>query len=142
MGSFNNSSTLAEMRCRGHAKIINHQSVQFWSGFIPVNGSVRIYPTLTAISSTPTLHLVRFKASSFSKPTLLLSSSFSALHFKLECFSQNMPVPSHPLFPSIPTSPFGTLSSFSPSVLHHTLLSRSFSKLPFHFPSNTCLTPI
>ena len=37
----------------------------------------------------------------------------------------------------------GPLSSFSQSVLHHTLLSplcsnsRSFSKLPFHFPSNT-----
>ena len=44
-------------------------------------------------------------------------------------------------FFSIPISPLGPLSSFSPSVLHHTLrsplLSRSFSKLPFHFPSNT-----
>ena len=42
--------------------------------------------------------------------------------------------------PSIPTSPLGSLSSFSPSVLHQTLLSSllswSFSKLLFHFPSN------
>ena len=37
---------------------------------IPLNGGGRIYPTLTAISPTPTLHLTRFKASSFSKPIL------------------------------------------------------------------------
>ena len=47
--------------------------IQFWSGFIPVNESGRIYPTLPAIS--PTLHLARFFASSFFKPTLLLSFS-------------------------------------------------------------------
>ena len=46
--------------------------IQFWSGFIPVNGDGWIYPTLTAISSTPTLHLARLKVSS--KPTLLLFS--------------------------------------------------------------------
>ena len=45
--------------------------IQFWSGFIPVNGGGRIYPTLTAISPAPTLHLARFKAFSFSKSTLL-----------------------------------------------------------------------
>ena len=63
----------------------------------PINGGGQIYPTLTAISPTPTLHLARFKASSFSKTntlTLLLhlhllcllwSSSFPlALHFKLQ----------------------------------------------------------
>ena len=92
-----------------------NQSIQFWSGFIPINGDGRIYPTLTAISPTPTLNLARFMASFFSKPTLLLSFylclprllwSFSlplALHFKLQHFSQNMsitppqhmPVPSH-----------------------------------------------
>ena len=82
-------------------------------------------------------------------------------HFKLQCFSHNMPIipPQHMpvlshsirlchlnlstclLFPSIPTSPLGSLSSFAPSVFYHTLLSplrfRSFSKLPSHFPSNT-----
>ena len=105
---------------------------------------------------TPTLHLTRFKASSFSKPTLLLnlhlhsclpcllwlSSLPLPLHLKLQHFSQNMPIilpqnmpvpshsihlclntclcvpshsplPSEPLFPSIPTSPLGPLSSFS-----------------------------
>ena len=59
-----------------------NQSIQFWSGFISVNGGGRIYPTLTAISptSTPTLHLARFKASSLSKPTLLLSFSTCIFH--------------------------------------------------------------
>ena len=46
-------------------------SIQFWSGFIPVNEGGRIYPTLPAISPTPTLHLAQFFASSFFKPTLL-----------------------------------------------------------------------
>mgnify|MGYP001792961603 CR=1 FL=1 len=55
-------------------------SIQFWSGFIPVNGGDRIHPTLIAISSTPNLHLARFKASSFSKSTLLLSLSTCSFH--------------------------------------------------------------
>ena len=145
--------------------------MQLWSGFILVNGGDRIYPTLTAISPIPTLHFAQFKASSFSKPTLkiahllhlclpyLLWSSLLplALHFKLQCFfskdahhpspthaqtiSLHSPLPFEPLFPFMPTSPLGLLSSFSPSILHHTLLSpwlsRSFSKFPSHFPSNT-----
>ena len=57
-----------------------NQSIQFWSGFIPVNGGGQIYPTLTAISPMPTLHLARFMASSFSKPTLLLSFSACIFH--------------------------------------------------------------
>ena len=71
-----------------HIKTMNYifqsinQSIQFWSGFIPVNGDGRIYPTLTAISPTPTpiLHLARFNASSFFKPTLLLSFSTCIFH--------------------------------------------------------------
>ena len=55
-------------------------STQFWAGFIPVNGGGRIYSTLIAISPTPTLHLTRFKASSFSKPTLLLALSTCIFH--------------------------------------------------------------
>ena len=55
--------------------------------------------------------------------------------------SLHSPLSPEPLFPSIPTSPLGPLSFFSPSVLHYTLLSpllsQSFSKLSFHFPSNT-----
>ena len=58
-----------------------NQSIQFWSGFIPINGGGGIYPTLTATSPTPTLHLAQFKASSFSKPTLLLSFSTCVFHF-------------------------------------------------------------
>ena len=41
--------------------------MQFWSGFIPINGGGQIYPTLEAISPTPTLHLTRFMASFFPK---------------------------------------------------------------------------
>ena len=81
------------------------------------SGGGQIYPTLTAISPTPILHLARFMASSFSKPTLLLSFStcifynvffwstplLLVLHFKLQRFLQNMsiippqhmPAPSH-----------------------------------------------
>ena len=118
-----------------------YQSIQFWSGFIPVNGGGWIYPTLAAISPAPTLHLARFNASSFFKPTFLLS--FSTCIFHLFCsrphflfpFTSNSnaflktcpyctislqsPLQSEPLFPSIPTSPLSPLSYFSPSVLHH-----------------------
>ena len=58
----------------------SNQSIQFWSGFIPINGSGWIYPTLTAISPTPTLHVARFMSSSISKLTLLLSFSTCVLH--------------------------------------------------------------
>ena len=63
-----------------------HHHIQFWSRFIPVNGGGQIYPTLTAISPSPTLHLTRFKASSFSKPTLLLSSCIFLIFFDHSCF--------------------------------------------------------
>ena len=56
------------------------ESSNFLLGFIPVNGGGQIYRTLTAIYLTPTLHLARFKASSFSKPTLLLSFSTCVFH--------------------------------------------------------------
>ena len=58
---------------------LDKQSIQFWSAFIPVNGGGWIYPFLTAVSLMPTLHLAQFKASPFSKPTLLLSFSTSSL---------------------------------------------------------------
>ena len=59
----------------------HHHQSNFWSGLILVNVGDRIYPTLTAaISPTPTLHLAWFMASSFSKPTLLLSFSTCVFH--------------------------------------------------------------
>ena len=84
---------------------------------------------------------------------LWLSSLPLALLFKLQCKTCPLSLlntcqyhltpfalPSEPPFPSIPISIRSSVL-FSPSVLHHTLLlpllSRSFSKLPFHFPSNT-----
>ena len=112
--------------------------IQFWSGFIPVNGGGWSYPTLTAISSTPTLHFAQFMAS-FSKPTLLLFFSTCVFHvffghprfllpftsnsdaFLKTCpssssthdrtISFHSPLPFEPLFLSIPTSPLGPLSS-------------------------------
>ena len=66
-------------------------SIQFSSGFIPINGGGYIYPILTAISLTPNLHLTRFKASSFSKPTLLLSFSTCVFHvFFMYLFNLNI----------------------------------------------------
>ena len=90
-------------------------------------------PSLTAISQIPTLHLAQFKASSFSKPTLLLSFSTCIFTSSLvilasSCpslqtpmlfskhayhpstthagtISLRLPLPSEALFPSIPTSP-------------------------------------
>ena len=128
----------------------------------------RIYTILTAICSTPTLHLTRFMASS-PKPTLLLCFSTCIFHVFFGSPRFIFPFTSnsnafHKTCPSsllrtcpyhltrftfaiwttvslITTSPLGPLSSFSPSVLRYSLLSpllsRSFSKLPFHFPSNT-----
>ena len=116
-----------------------------------------------AISLTPILHLARFMACFFSKPTLLLSFSTCTFHvffgypgfllpltsnskaFLRTCpssllntcrtISLHLPLPSEPLFRSILTSPSGNLFSFSPSVLHHTLLSpllsRSSSSVPY-----------
>ena len=61
---------------------------QFWSWFIHVNGGGWIYHTLAAISPTHTLYLARFNASSFFKPTLLLSFSTCIIHVFLgrPCF--------------------------------------------------------
>ena len=113
--------------------------------------------TPVTISLTPTLHLARFMMSFFSKPTLLLSFSSCIFHVlasscpslqtptlfseralhpsstHARTISLHSPLPSEPLSPSILTSPSGPLFSFSPSVLHHTLLSpllsQSFLKL-------------
>ena len=60
--------------------ISSSSSIQFWFGFIPINKGGWIYPTLPAISPTPTLHLAWFFASSFFKPTLLFSFSTCDLH--------------------------------------------------------------
>ena len=115
-----------------YAGLCESSSIQFWCGIIPVNGGGRIYPTLTAIFPTPTLHIAQFKASS-SKPILLLSFSTCVFHvffgrlrfllpsLQITLFSKHAhhpssthactislhsPLPSEPLFPSIPTSPF------------------------------------
>ena len=131
---------------------------------IRVNGGGWIYPGSNLSNShspSRSIHIILFLKTNalalllhLGLPRLLwLSSLPLAPHFKLQAFSQNvpiippqhMPIPSHsisplpsePLFHWILTSPSGPLFSFSPSVLHHTLLSRSFLKLLSRFPSNT-----
>ena len=64
---------------------LHSSSIQFCSRFIPVNRGGRVCPTLTAISPTPTLHLAQFMASSFSKPTVLLSFSTWIFHIFFCC---------------------------------------------------------
>ena len=128
-------------------------SIQFWSRFIPVNRGGQIYPTATAISRTPTLHLARFKSSSLSKPTLLLSlstcvflvflgrprlilpfiSNYNA--FLRTCPSSLLNTCPYHLTPfafaiwnTVSFNPNISVRSsviFSPSVLHHTLLSNN-----------------
>ena len=90
-------------------KSIN-QSNHFWSGLNPINWCNPIYPTLTAISPTPTLYLTQFKASSFSKPTLLLSFFTCIFHI----------IFGHPCF-----------------LLPFTSNSNSFLKTVTHHPSST-----
>ena len=113
------------------------------------------------MSPTPTLHLNRFLASSFS--TFIFHVFFGRLEFTSSCpslktptlFSKHAhhpssthtctillcsPLPSESLFPSIPRSPFDSLSSFSPSssYVHYAthrniqvllLLSAAFKKM-------------
>jgi len=109
-----------------------------WSPFSPNQRSCSPSPLASSTSSvvvlvsscpslqTPTLFTER--AHHPSSTHAVLSHSISLCHLN-HCF------------PSILTSPSGPLFSFSPSVLHHTLLSpllsQSFLKLPSHFPSNT-----
>ena len=85
--------------------------IQFWSRFIPINGDGWIYPTLTAISATSTLHLAQFMASSFSKPTFLLF--FSTCVFDVFF--------GHPCFLLPFTSNFNAFLKTCPSSLLNTL---------------------
>ena len=137
---------------------------QFWSGVIPKNGDGRIYLTLTAVSpnltlhlthswypfspnqhscslsSTPSLVVLTSSSTSLQTPTLFSKRAYHPSSTYASTISLHLPLPSEPMFPLIPTSPLGPLFSFSPSVLHHTLLSpllsRSFSKMLSHFPLN------
>ena len=61
-----------------------HILIQFWFGYIPVNGGGQIYPTLPAISPTPT----------FSKPTLKIALLF---HLRLPrlLWSSSLPLALH-----------------------------------------------
>ena len=140
-------------------------SIQFWSGFIPVNEGGWIYPSNLSHSHSPShlihgilffhtntlallLHLRSPCLNSLGRPRFLFPFTSNSNAFLktwhhptltlARTISLHSPLPSQPLFPSIPTSPLGLLSSFSASVLHHTLLSPSlsqfFSKLPSHSP--------
>ena len=96
-------------------------------------------PSLLA-SSMSSLVILASSCPSLQTPMLFSKHAHHPSSTHARTISLHLSLPSEPLFPSIPTSPLGSLSSFSPSVLHHTLLSpllsRPFSKLPFYFPSN------
>ena len=120
-------------------------SIQFWSGFIPVNGGGWIYPTLTAISPTLTLHLAWFMASSFSKPTFFLSFFTCVFHvfFGHPCYLLVIIIQFWSGF--IPVIEGGwiypTLTAISPTpTLHHVrFMASSFSKPTFLFSFSTCV---
>ena len=143
--------------------------IQFWSSFIPIKGGGWIYPNLTAISLTPTLYLAQFKASSFSKPTLLLYFSTWVFHIFFGCPRFLLPFTSNSnvFLKTCPSSLLNTCPyhftlfafaiwttvSFNPNIsirasvlffsisfaphITLTIVLSVFSKLPFHFPSNT-----
>ena len=105
--------------------MLSIQSIQFWSGFIPVNRGGQIYPTLVAISPIPTLHLTRFNASSF-KPTFLLFFSTCIFHVFLSCLQF--------LFPF--TSNSNTFLKTCPSSLLNTYPYHLTSFAPFELVKN------
>ena len=131
------------------------------SNFDLLNGGGRIYPSSNLSNShslSRSIHGALFSYQRSCSPSPFASSMSYLLVLASSCpslqtptvFSERAHHPSsthactillYSLFPSILTSPSGPLFSFSPSVLHHTLLSlslsRSFLKLPSHFPSNT-----
>ena len=65
----------------------------------------------------------RFSCPSLQNPMLFSNRTHHPSSTHTHTISLHSPLPSEPLFPSIPTSPLGSLSSFSPSILHYTLLS-------------------
>ena len=106
-------------------------------------------PTLTAISPMPTLHLARFKASSFSKITLLLSFSTCVFHvfFGRPCFLLPFTSNSNAFLKTCPSSllntcpyhltPFTfaiwTTASFNPNIsIRSFVLFFSISFAPTH----------
>ena len=94
-------------------------------------------------SSTSSLVVLASSCPSLRTPTRFSEHAHHPSSSHAHTISLHLALPSEPLFPSIPTSPPGPLSSFCSSLLHHTLLSpllsQSFSKLLSHFPSDTSL---
>ena len=99
----------------------------FWSGFIPVNRIGQIYPTLAAISPTPTFHLARFNTSPFFKATLLLSFSNCIFHVFLSRPRFLFPFTSHAHHPS---------STQACTISHHSPLPSEPLKLIIVYKTN------
>ena len=88
------SGSLARPLCSHHHQLSN----LFWSGFIPVNGGCQIYPSSNLFNShSPSHSILQTNALALllhlRLPRLLWSSWLPlAPHFKLQCFSQNVPI--------------------------------------------------
>ena len=88
------SGSLVRPLCSHHHQLSN----QFWSGFIPVNGGGQIYPSSNLFNShSPSRSILQTNALALllhlRLPRLLWSSWLPlAPHFKLQCFSQNVPI--------------------------------------------------
>ena len=97
------------------------------------SGKVLASPNQHSCISMSSLAVLASSCPSLQTPMLFSKHAHHPSSTHACTISLHLPLPSEPLFSSIPTSPLGPLSSFSPSFLHHTLLCWSFSKLPFHF---------
>ena len=75
------------------------------------------------MSSTSSLVILASSWFTLQAPTLFLKHAHHPSSTHALTMSLYSPLPSERLSPSVPTSPLGPMSSFSPSVLHHTLLS-------------------
>ena len=88
------SGSLVRPLCSHHHQLSN----QFWSGVIPVNGGCQIYPSSNLFNShSPSRSILQTNALALllhlRLPRLLWSSWLPlAPHFKLQCFSQNVPI--------------------------------------------------
>ena len=161
--------TLIQVACY-HSKIrslLNHdhnkfpfavcyidQSIQFWSGFIPLIGGGWIYPTLFTANDLSNSHS---PSCSIHDILLLQTNTLALLHLHVPCllwssscplaftsnsqrFSQNMPIPSSLLNTcTYHLTPF--VFAIWTTVLHHTLLSPLLSRSFSNFPETRCLTP-
>ena len=100
-------------------------SLNSWRSFSPNQRSCSPSPLA---SSTSSLVVLASSFPSLQTPTLFSERAHHPSSTHALTISIHSPLPSEPLFPSILTSPSVPLFSFSPSILHHSLLSLFLSR--------------